>query len=386
MIEEGSAVKMLSDTLAHDFSNATPNYAQTYSGSDRKQGILWNSIPCLVKFPSKHAKRTDMSTSYVNNIFGEYIGSHIAQSIGLPAQDTFLGYYHDEPCVVCVDFKKQGENLIEFQDFLKMRYNSDERKRHVNLKQLYDTIADPRLPLAAIQKAAIDQYWEIFVIDAFLGNFDRHAGNWGYIHKDGRLTPSPTYDYGSTLFPQLSDFGREEKLNDPQAILERVFVFPSSQLVLSSEKTGRVGYYDMLCSGLIPSLSKAIRKVAKNIDMQKINCIIDQTPMATDMQKDFYKTILKCRKQLIIDKALDLAMAGQYDENAKNRIETGQSITSAEVRKLLLECGNDLSCAIGACVAEEIFVFPKGEKSPLPEIQQNIQDIRKTIPDPGMGL
>ena len=27
----------------------------------------------------------------------------------------------------------------------------------------------------------IDRFWDMFIVDALIGNFDRHGGNWGFI-------------------------------------------------------------------------------------------------------------------------------------------------------------------------------------------------------------
>jgi len=39
------------------------------------------------------------------------------------------------------------------------------------------------------------------------------------------------------------------------------------------------------------------------IDMQKINHIIERTPFITDLQKQFYRTMLAKRKEKILDYA-----------------------------------------------------------------------------------
>ena len=27
-------------------------------------------------------------------------------------------------------------------------------------------------------------FWDIYVVDALIGNFDRHGGNWGFLKKN----------------------------------------------------------------------------------------------------------------------------------------------------------------------------------------------------------
>lgn len=66
-------------------------------------------------------------------------------------------------------------------------------------------------------------YWERFVGDALVGNFDRHKGNFGYlIGADDSVAASPVYDNGSTLYPNLSEEGMRAVLDSPKEIMKRI--------------------------------------------------------------------------------------------------------------------------------------------------------------------
>lgn len=48
-------------------------------------------------------------------------------------------------------------------------------------------------------------FWRMFVVDALLGNFDRHNGNWGFLvdpSDNWRASIAPVFDCGSCLLPQ----------------------------------------------------------------------------------------------------------------------------------------------------------------------------------------
>ena len=57
---------MTSKNNVIDFSNCKRAHV-TYGGSDRKFGVIYNDEVYMLKFSENHAKRTDISTSYVNN-------------------------------------------------------------------------------------------------------------------------------------------------------------------------------------------------------------------------------------------------------------------------------------------------------------------------------
>ena len=183
-------------------------------GTDRKFEVEYDGKPYILKFSDKHAKRTDMSTSYVNNIISEYICSHISASTGLPTHETVLGMYGDRPVVGCLDFRMPNEQNLEFNELVRACCEPEDIKRVIRLDQIYKTLEDTECLSEDVKTASIERYWDTFVVDALVGNFDRHTGNWGYILKDNQLSLAPIYDFGSSLLPQLSDEGITEIENN----------------------------------------------------------------------------------------------------------------------------------------------------------------------------
>ena len=127
---------MLDRTI--DFTNCKRAHV-TYGGSDRKFGVIYNGDTYMLKFSEHHAKRHDVSTSYVNNAISEYIGSHISQSVGLPTHDTVLGTYDGEIVVGCKDFRS-SDNVatVEFAEYVRAKYDSYDVKRLIKLSQIYN--------------------------------------------------------------------------------------------------------------------------------------------------------------------------------------------------------------------------------------------------------
>ena len=80
-------------------------------------------------------------------------------------------------------------------------------------------------------------FWEVYIMDGLLGNFDRHGANWGFIKEKNRYTLAPVFDNGSSLFPNLVD---EDEMR--QIVLsqdetnKRIFEFPTFQVKLNGKK------------------------------------------------------------------------------------------------------------------------------------------------------
>ncbi len=318
----------------YDFSNDKRIF-RSLGGSDRKFEVEHDGIPYILKFSENHAKKTDMSTSYVNNVISEYISSHIAATTGLPVHETVLGTYNNQLVVGCRDFREPDEENMEFQEFVRSVYDSKDVRRVIRLDQIYETLNDINSFPEALKDASIKRYWDTFVVDSLVGNFDRHIGNWGYIVKDNKIKIAPIYDFGSTLLPQLSDDGIDEIINNEYEMTKRVLVFPSPALFITKEKAGKVGYYDMLSSDYDHNCTEAVKRIAPRIDTDKINQVIDEVPLITNKRKDFYKQYIALRKELIIDRAYQCCIKKEYDKDALNHLQTGTQFSEKMVEDFL---------------------------------------------------
>ena len=101
-----------------DFTNMK-QVINKYGGADTKKTIIFNGKYYLLKFPNNAKQNKDIS--YSNNIFSEYLGCHIFNSVGILAQNTILGIYRQDNGVTknvcaCEDFTGNGWRLVEFQN------------------------------------------------------------------------------------------------------------------------------------------------------------------------------------------------------------------------------------------------------------------------------
>ena len=204
---------------------------------------------------------------------------------------------------------------------MRRRYDSFEIERLPHYRQVYEVIEKDSV-LSRIRDAAIRRCWDTFIADALIGNFDRHKGNWGYvINRDTEaVSPAPVYGCGSTLYPALSEKGMAQVLRDPIAIQERLMLFPKAALLVNRQK---ISYYDMLASGYDRNCTDALLRICPRIDLDAIFEIIDNTPLLSDIRKTFYRTMIKARKERILDAAFEMARDDRHDESALERVRQG---------------------------------------------------------------
>ena len=322
--------------LLIDFSNCIEDISFSYSGSERKIALLYDNNKYMLKFAEKRSKVNDIDTSNVNNVFSENIGCEIAKSMGLEVQETLVGVYKGELVVACKNFLNENERLNEFSWYLRKQYDSSDLNRTPQWGQIINVIKTDS-QLSTIITLAEDSYWDIFVLDALIGNFDRHAGNWGYVVdiNTGQIKPSPIYDCGSSLFPALSELGMEKVLNNPEEILRRVYVFPNASLSVNRIK--KVSYYEMLSSSCIDKCTQALHRLYDRIDINTIEEIINGKEYLSDIRKEFYVTILKARKELIIDRAFYETKDGKYNIKNFDKIWNEEDKTENSLKKELKE-------------------------------------------------
>lgn len=295
--------------LLIDFSSCENGY-RDYGGSDNKRSIEYNGEKYMIKMPEfKEQKTNDLQTSHVNNVLSEYIGSHIINTTGLSVHDTFLGNYNGQLVVACKDFTGNGYRLQEFSWLLRTMYDKSQIGRIPTYKQLNEVIEKHPL-LTGIREKAFNRYWDTFVVDALIGNFDRHKGNWGYLVNEflKNVDLAPIYDCGSCLYPGLSEDSMKMILDDQNEIQKRIYEFPKAALNKndSKNKENKFGYYEMLSSDFDKNCTRSLKRMYPKIDMNKINEVITNIDFLSDQRVEFYLTMLKYRKELILDKAINL--------------------------------------------------------------------------------
>ena len=276
-----------------------PEGNRYYSGAERKKSILINERPYLIKFQKN--SREGLRFNHVS----EYLGSHIFNLLGIETQETFLGTYNGENIVVIQDFLGEDEVFVPFNGVGDSSLERDKEKYQYSYEDIIEMLQD-NVKLTDVEQT-IDLFWDMFIVDAFIANFDRHGSNWGFIKKDNMYRLSPIFDNGSSLFPQLNtDKKIEAILENQKEIDKRIYKFPTSQVKYQGKKSS---YYEIISSLVFEECNNALVRIVKRIDFEKINMLIDSVENISDTRKIFYKTILEQRYEKILLQSYNELMA-----------------------------------------------------------------------------
>lgn len=279
-----------------------------YAGSEMKKGVVyydamldekgnpkgWGNY--MMKFPDPIRKKS-IELSYMNNQFSEHIGCEIFKSCGIEVQETLLRRYEkeniDKVVVLCKDFTKENMPLIEMSSLVNADISSG-YKKDLSIESVMQVI-DNNVHIVDTD-AVKEHFWDVFVIDALIGNTDRHYGNWGFLKKDGvDLELAPIYDCGSSLGALVSD---DMKV----ALLENKEEFKNKEYNVTSalRNDGTKIFYHAIFANPPEELQRAITRMVPRINLEAIDNLINTTDYMTLVHRDYLKKSLSLRYEKIL--------------------------------------------------------------------------------------
>ena len=283
-----------------DFTNCKRVLSKAYSGANGKKiAVEYEGEQYMLKFPpSGKERKTELS--YINSCYSEHLGSSIFNMLGINAQKTMLGTFtvgnKEKVVCACADFTATGKTLYDFCAIKNTVIDSEHGGTGTELSDILDTIekqtfVDPQMLL--------EHFWDMFIVDAFLGNFDRHNGNWGFLidSTTNKAEIAPIYDCGSCLLPQADEGVMQEVLSDEDKLNARIYRFPTSIIKNNDVK---ISYHDFLCSASNEDCNEAIKRIVPRIQMDEIDAFIDSVEPLTELQKSFYKCYLAGRYEKLL--------------------------------------------------------------------------------------
>lgn len=280
-----------------------PKRNKMYAGANgSKISVIYEGEQYMLKFPPLPTKNKDMS--YSNSCFSEYLGCQIFECIGVPVQKTMLGTYtvkgKEKIVVACGDFTEPGVTLQDFASLKNQMIDSERNGYGTELSDILYTFEEQD----AIDRVAVtERFWDMFIVDALIGNWDRHNGNWGFLYdtRTDKMELAPVYDCGSSLYPQADYKIMETVLAKESELNFRIFEIPTSAIMVNGKK---IKCFDFISSLLNEDCNRALKRIVPRIDMVKIHSIIEEMPFVTELQKQFYITMLEKRKERILDFSL----------------------------------------------------------------------------------
>lgn len=283
-----------------NFNGCERNLFRGYDGANgEKISIYYNNKLYMLKFPPYNPKTNEYTTACIN----EHISCEIAKILGLNSQNTILGIYNDKIVVACEDFEIDNYKLLNFTSIKNSIIDSKKIGRGLELDSILYTIENQKY---VDNKELKTFFWDMFILDALIGNGDRHNGNWGILtnEKEKECKIAPIYDCGSSFHTHYTEKQMKEIMYGNYNTLNNL-VMGNPRSAVQIKNKG-INYYNFLTQTDNQDCLRSLKKIISRINLDKINKIIEETPYISDVHKKFIQTIFKERKEKILDKALEL--------------------------------------------------------------------------------
>ena len=300
-----------------DFTGCRRIFGKAYNGANGKKiAVEYNGEQYMLKVPpSAEKKPTDLS--YTNSCISEHIACSIFNMLGIKAQETILGTFKingkEKIVCACKDFTSGGKVFYDFCSIKNSIIDSEHNGNGTELSEILETIEKQQF--VDPQKLR-EHFWNVFIVDALLGNFDRHNGNWGFLYTDKiqSFEIAPVFDCGSCLLPQADERVMMQTLEDTEQMNTRIFNFPTSAIKLNGKK---INYYDFLINNDFEDCNKALMRIVPDINKSNIFSMINNCMYLSDLQKEFYTKYIDSRFNKLIIPAYECVLALKHSLKAE---------------------------------------------------------------------
>lgn len=273
-----------------DFSNLRTTKKGYNGANGGKKCVVYNDEKYLLKIPP--ATKMHISIS-------EYLGCHIFNAIGIKAQDTLLGTYRingeERIVVACKDFVVGGKKLLDFTSIRNQVIDPKHCGYDTELSDIEECIDVQTSFDAAVLKRF---FWDIFIVDALIGNWDRHNGNWGFLYDEDNdsLEIAPIFDCGLSL-QQVDEDAIQSFLNNPD---DMELIIPKITYSAIKIDGKNIHYQNFITSLQNKDCNAALLRMFTKISMTTINEIINSMEYISDLQKQYFSIMLSQRYEKIL--------------------------------------------------------------------------------------
>lgn len=288
-----------------------------YNGTYSKFGIDVDGQKYIVKLEKRQGQSSCIS---------ECLVSRLINRLGIPAHQTWLGYYNNDLVAILKDFTDGIDELKTFGETGQSSENTDLSSKSYTYKDVVYLISQHTKLKPENKNLALIQFWNMFFCDALFGNRDRHRNNWGYINSSNGWSMAPIFDNGGSLFSEVHKVIDTFSLSNKEFLIERCETFPASVFcVKDSDRVRRSNFYEEIGniqSGIEHELLISFKQKLINFEetvFEELNCISRFLPAK---YYDFYFAIILMRMYHIIFRY-------DFDESYEKTISVINRYTSA---------------------------------------------------------
>jgi len=323
-----------------DFEKSPIAKGVFYEGNaGAKEAIVYDGSVWMIKYPKTTRDLINPQVSYTTSPLSEYLGSKIYEILDFPVHEVLLGVRKNKVVVACRDFTREVDSML-VTDEIASKLSLDEEMKGTliplmrmsktlihfhGLKNSFmsndldeysgtgsETFLDEVLAtikgedtLSAIP-GVLERFWDMFVIDAFIGNNDRNNGNWGLLWDPETLDVplAPIYDNGNAFFNKRSLKQMEKRLEDEALMREDAYQVPTCIYKYPGidNKGHQINPFKFIEEANDEDCRQAVIRFLDRVNTNEIKELIDHIPESIGaleimpaIQKEFYLKLLEIR-------------------------------------------------------------------------------------------
>jgi hypothetical protein len=250
--------------------------------------------------------------------WSEKVAAELCELLGLPHAIYELASWKGQAGTVTANVVPAGARLVLGNELLasfKPDYPGTERfrQRQHTVRRVLAALSTKGFQVPLNTRAEVtltspvDFFTGYIMLDAWIGNTDRHHENWGLVLLDsGAVHLAPTFDHASSLGRELTDAARLERLNtaDNRRSVSTYISKSASALYRTENERRPLSTMDAFLE--FAKLRSAgadywLGRLSRVTDAE-INRIIDKVPaeFMSDPARQFARTILQRNRETLI--------------------------------------------------------------------------------------
>lgn len=308
-------------TVLVDFEREAQLVRDVFYGGDagaklaiEYQGEIW-----MMKLPKSTKSYRVRQMSYTTSPLSEFLGSQIYRLVGIPVHETILGVYRGKVVVACKDFTfehgREIGRLIPFNEIKNAFMSSDIESysgsgSETLLEEVLATVKNQ--PTLQAVPGVMERFWDMFVVDALIGNNDRNNGNWGLFrsYQGGMVGLAPVFDNGNAFFSKRGIEQMVTRLHDDAAIREDAYRAPTCvyKYVGYDNEPHKINPYTFISRADESDCNQALVRLMDRLNLAQVEELIQEIPteygdirVMPSEQKEFYTRIVQVRMNDIFE-------------------------------------------------------------------------------------
>ena len=146
-----------------------------------------------------------------------------------------------------------------------------------------------------------ERFWDMFIIDTFIGNADRNNENWGVLSRNGTMLGlAPVYDNGNSFFSKRRESVLERRSQSQESLIQdAVGGARSCYLKDDGHHINPIKYITSLAD---EQCNAALLRFMEHLDMDRIRGLIEELPeeclnftVMPEAAKEFHIRVLEQR-------------------------------------------------------------------------------------------